>query len=66
MARRIVDHMEKHIASLTNPRDLGKSLTGPLGEFWRYRIGDYRVICDIQDCFLNVLVVKVGNRKNIY
>ncbi len=65
-ARRIVDFMDKRIAGLENPRSTGKALTGPLGNFWRYRVGDCRVICDIQDDTLRVLVVRVGNRRAIY
>ena len=43
------------------------SLTGPvLGSFWRYRVGDYRIICDIQDGALCVLVLEIGNRKDVY
>ncbi len=49
MARRIVDFMDERIAGLENPRSSGKALTGPLGGFWRYRVGDFRVVCDIQD-----------------
>jgi mRNA interferase RelE/StbE len=64
-ARRIVDFMER-IAGLENPRSTGKGLTGPLGGFWRYRVGDCRVICDIQDGALRVLVVQVGKRHEVY
>ncbi len=66
MARRIVDFMDERVASLEDPRSTGKALAGPLGGFWRYRIGDCRVICDIQDGALRVLVVQVGNRREIY
>ncbi len=66
MARRIVDFMEERIATTEDPRNTGKSLTGPHGGFWRYRVGDCRVICDIQDGALRVLVVQVGNRREIY
>jgi mRNA interferase RelE/StbE len=66
MARRIVDFMEERIAGLENPRNTGKALVGPHGDFWRYRVGDYRVICDIQEGALRVLVVQVGNRREIY
>lgn len=66
MARRIVDFMDARIAGLENPRSAGKALTGPLGSFWRYRVGDCRVICDIQDGAMRVLVVQVGNRREIY
>ena len=65
-ARRIVDYMDGRIAPLDDPRSAGKALTGPLGGLWRYRVGDCRVICDIQDGALRVLVVKIGDRKNIY
>ncbi len=66
MARRIVDYMDERISGLENPRSAGKVLTGPMGGLWRYRVGDCRVICDIQDGTLCVLVVQVGNRREIY
>jgi mRNA interferase RelE/StbE len=65
-ARRIVDFMDERIAALDNPRSTGKALTGPLGNFWRYRVGDYRVVCDIRDDAVRVLVVRIGNRKEVY
>ena len=67
MGRRIVDFMDERIAGQENPRSTGKALTGPmLGAFWRYRVGDYRIICDIQDGALCVLVVEVANRREVY
>ena len=66
MARRIVDFMDERIAGAEDPRGTGKALSGPLGGFWRYRVGDCRVICDIQDGALRVLVVQVGNRREVY
>jgi mRNA interferase RelE/StbE len=65
-ARRIIDFIDERIAGQENPRNTGKALTGPLGGLWRYRLGDCRVICDIQDGALRVLVVQVGNRREIY
>lgn len=65
-ARRIVDFMDERVAGQENPRSTGKALTGPLGGFWRYRVGDCRVSCDIQDGALRVLVVQVGNRRESY
>ena len=66
-ARRIVDFLDERIAGQENPRSTGKALTGPtLGAFWRYRVGDYRIICDIQDGALCVLVVEVANRREVY
>ncbi len=66
IARRIVDFMDERVAVLEDPRGTGKALTGPLGGLWRYRVGDCRVICDIQDDALRVLVLQVGNRREIY
>jgi mRNA interferase RelE/StbE len=65
-ARKIVDYLEQRVATLDDPRRIGKALKGPLGSFWRYRVGDYRVICDIRDRALLILVVKVGNRRAVY
>jgi mRNA interferase RelE/StbE len=65
-ARRIVDYMDDRVAGLDNPRDAGKALSGPLGGLWRYRVGDCRVICEIQDHALRILVVQMGNRREVY
>lgn len=66
-ARRILDFMDERIAGAENPRELGKALTGPtLGTFWRYRVGDYRIICEIQDDKLCVLAVEIGHRREVY
>lgn len=66
IARRIVDYMDKRVALREDPCSIGKVLTGPLGEFWRYRVGDYRVICAIEDGALRILVVRIGDRRDIY
>ena len=67
IARRLVDFMDERVAAQGDPRSSGKALTGPLlGSYWRYRVGDYRIICDLQDGALVVLVLEVGNRKDIY
>lgn len=65
-ARRILDFMDERIGDRDDPRSTGKALTGPLGGLWRYRVGDFRVICDIQDGALRVLVVQLGNRREVY
>jgi mRNA interferase RelE/StbE len=66
-AKRIADFLRIRLATQDDPRTLGKALVGPqLGAFWRYRVGDYRLICDIQDDALRVLVVEVGNRRDVY
>lgn len=66
VARRIVDYMQERIASADDPRVVGKALTGPLGGLWRYRVGDYRIICEVQDGILTILVLEIGNRKEVY
>ena len=54
------------MATLDNPRSIGEALKGStLGEFWKYRVGDYRVIASIEDRALCVLVVKIGNRREV-
>lgn len=65
-ARLIVDYMDERVAVLEDPRDRGKALVGPLGGFWRYRVGDYRIICDIYEDELQILVVKIGNSRDVY
>ncbi len=58
--------MDKRISAGKDPRELGKALKGPLGDLWRYRVGDYRILCDIQDGILTVLVLQIGNRREVY
>jgi mRNA interferase RelE/StbE len=66
-ARRILKFLRDRVANLENPRGLGKPLQGSrLGEFWRYRVGDYRLICKIVDDRLLVLVLTIGHRKEVY
>lgn len=66
VARRIVDYMDRRVAPLEDPRSLGKALRGVLGNLWRYRVGDYRIICEVRDQELRVLVVRVGSRRDVY
>jgi mRNA interferase RelE/StbE len=67
IAARIIKFLRERIATLEDPRGTGKALTGAIfGSYWRYRVGDYRLICDIQDGELCILVIEVGNRKEIY
>ena len=65
-ARRVIDYMDERVALLENPRQRGQALTGPMGGLWRYRVGDCRVVCDIQDDALRVLVVTVAGRDRVY
>lgn len=66
IARRIVDYMDQRIAPLEDACSTGKMLTGALGGLWRYRVGDVRVICEIQKGILRVLVVEIGHRREVY
>lgn len=65
-ARRIRNYLARHVAPLENPRSIGQGLTGPKSGYWRYRVGDYRIICNIQDRRLVVLVIEIGHRSDIY
>lgn len=65
-AKRIMRFLDERLAQLDDPRSTGKALAGPLGGLWRYRIGNYRIICSIDEAILNILVVEAGHRKDIY
>ncbi|MGL4350481.1 MAG: type II toxin-antitoxin system RelE family toxin [Plesiomonas sp.] len=65
-AKRILDFLDQRIAVLDDPRTSGKPLKGDLGVFWRYRVGDYRVLCEIQDDKLVILAALIGHRKEVY
>jgi len=59
--------LNERVAKLDNPRSVGQALRGSrLGEFWKYRVGDYRLICRIEDDRLLVLVLRLGHRREIY
>lgn len=65
--KRLRDFLELRLAKAADPRQLGKALKGAqLGDYWRYRVGDYRILCDIQDQRLIVLVVDIGHRSEVY
>jgi len=67
IAQRIIRFMGSRVAKLENPRSIGEALAGStLGDYWKYRVGDYRIIADIQDKKLIVQVVRLGNRREIY
>ena len=67
IARRILGFLRDRVAVLDDPRSIGEALRGSrLGEFWKYRVGDYRIISSIEDLVLRILVVKIGNRREVY
>ena len=67
VARRIVRFLAERLAPLDDPRGIGEALKGAkLGELWKYRVGDYRIIADIQDAAICILIVRVGNRREVY
>lgn len=67
VARRVLRFLFERVAHLDDPRSIGEALKGEkLGEFWKYRVGDYRIISRIEDGTLRVLVVRVGNRREVY
>lgn len=66
IARRITAFLRERVAVLDDPRSIGEALKGSrLGEFWKYRVGDYRIIGSIEDSALRILVVKIGNRREV-
>lgn len=64
---RILLFLRDKLEKVADPRILGEPLRGSkLGDFWKYRVGDYRIICKIDDILVVVYVVKIGHRRNIY
>jgi len=66
VARRITRYLRERIAPLEDPGSIGEPLKGSLNDYWKYRLGDYRIIAEIEDGILRILVVRLGNRKEIY
>ena len=67
MAQRIQSFLRERVAILEDPRSIGDALKGSeLGEFWKYRVGDRRLICKIQDQKIVITVLSLGNRREVY
>ena len=67
VARRINRFLFERVASLENPRSIGDALKGTeFGDLWKYRVGDYRIIASIEDKLVRILVVRIGNRREVY
>jgi len=67
IARRLSRFLFERVASLKNPRSIGEALKGTeFGDLWKYRVGDYRIIASIEDKLVRILVVRIGNRREVY
>ncbi len=67
VVHRVLRFLQERVAPLDNPRSIGEALKGTkLGNFWKYRVGDYRVIAHIDDTAIRILIVRIGNRRDVY
>ena len=67
VAQRILAFLRERVAVIDDPRAIGEALHGSeLGEFWKYRVGDWRLICEIQDKQIRITVLSLGNRRGVY
>jgi mRNA interferase RelE/StbE len=67
VGQRICKFLQDRVAPMEDPRSIGQALHGQrLGEFWKYRVGDYRLVTKIEDNRLLILVVRIGHRREIY
>ena len=64
--RKDIQNYIKKISNTKNPQTLGKPLSGNLKGFWRYRVGDYRILCELRKKELIILVIDIGHRSKIY
>jgi mRNA interferase RelE/StbE len=65
--RRLMTFLRDRVAPLADPRSLGEALHGPeLGRFWKYRVGEWRLVCQIEDRQITILVLRVGHRREVY
>ena len=66
VSRRIVGYLRDRIAPSKDPRALGQALKGDeLGQFWKYRVGDYRLIAEMHDQQVRILIVRIGHRREV-
>jgi len=67
VATRILTFLRDNVARLDDPRSIGEALRGKaLGDFWKYRVGDWRIIADLDDGVVLITVVRLGNRREVY
>jgi mRNA interferase RelE/StbE len=66
VSKRVVRFLRERVAGLDDPRSIGEALKGSkLGEFWKYRVGDWRLVCKIEDKRIVIIVVRIGNRRGV-
>jgi mRNA interferase RelE/StbE len=66
-AQRLLRFVRDRLAPMADPRAIGEALRGAeLGKYWKYRVGDYRLICSIQDQRITIIVVRIGHRGHVY
>ena len=66
-AKRILSFLNDRVSRLEDPRSIGEALrVSKLGELWKYRVGDFRIISSIEDKAVRIIVVRIGNRKDVY
>jgi len=64
--RMIVNWIDKNLENTSSPRNFGRALKGSLKEYWRYRVGRYRIIAEIDDGQIRIIIIDIGHRKDIY
>ncbi len=66
-AKRILVFLRDRLSALDDPRSIGEALRGKeLGDFWKYRVGDWRIIADLEDGVMMITVIRIGNRRDVY
>lgn len=67
IAKRLLTFLRDRVAGLEDPRSIGEALRGKdFGDFWKYRVGDWRIIADLDDGVMLVTVIRLGNRREVY
>lgn len=62
----IMGWIQKNLVQTNNPRQYGKTLKGELKSYWRYRVGNYRILADINDDKIQIIIIQIGHRKDVY
>jgi mRNA interferase RelE/StbE len=65
-AKRVLRFLHERLGQRDNPREIGNALQGPLRDYWRYRVGDYRIICRLEDSVITVFVIHIRHRREAY